>query len=886
MHTPGMEIFLLISLLFAPAILSLQASTPKASKAQEHSLKRKIISIPTEHQAHHDKSLPLPRRIHPIFTQSRIPLPASSSRRELQHKPYLSPLYPGYGTHFAYLWVGSPPQRQSVIVDTGSHFTAFPCTGCTDCGQHTDLYFAPESSSTASIPFCGDNQERCIISQRYSEGSEWTAYEVYDRLWVGGIDEMEVPTGEDHVVLFKFGCQTAETGLFKSQLADGIMGLSMENAALPVQLRDNGVADSSIFALCFHVGGGIFTLGGVDQRIHLNSDIKYARLTKQAGLYTINTIEVSLVTKSDPPDTFGFELDPNVYNSGKGTIIDSGTTDTFLPTSVQQRFNELFLQITGVDYTQEAIHLTYAQVAMMPNLVITAEGVNGDSVELVLPSSSYVDNLGGGKYAFRIYFQDDTGVVLGGNFFLEKNIIFDADNQRVGFAQSTCNFEEFTAPETSEPTRRPTKSPSATPRPTNTRSPDRTRWPTRSRRPTNISKRPTRPPHTSAPTPTEAEQYNYYYSQAPVEAAYNYYYQYSSAPSESPYYYGGDKQGGSTYAEDGCESALIPINACTARCDQAQTPAYVSEGKQDWSDRCGNKNFPGIGPWPCYQSCNMGKAVRGNPFCKEGPWSDCKKTCLQTRTVPSSEQIFNATMGKDGFSALSCHGTATETRSCYTGECPTNPGDYLVYIDLRIRLPPSQWSYVHTEAFFLALSELLSVETSSMELHTDPGDAYTMGTRIHIQIRLKAKDYPDLLSLNQAAQKIPMKIWMENFPDSLIFALESASLKLDSIDFSRYGWLQPSDISVLNSVALPIGTGHDSGLPTGDHFIPISNDKGNESDSKLIYGFSKVDLILVGVALASFRSVMIIIIIRLSHSFIFFHRYSFELIHHFSYSSV
>jgi hypothetical protein len=45
------------------------------------------------------------------------------------------PLSQGYGTHYANLWVGSPiPQRQSVIVDTGSHFTAFPCVGCVKCG--------------------------------------------------------------------------------------------------------------------------------------------------------------------------------------------------------------------------------------------------------------------------------------------------------------------------------------------------------------------------------------------------------------------------------------------------------------------------------------------------------------------------------------------------------------------------------------------------------------------------------------------------------------------------------------------------------------------------------------------------------------------------------
>ena len=33
-------------------------------------------------------------------------------------------LYQGYGTHYLDLWVGTPPQRQTVIVDTGSSITA------------------------------------------------------------------------------------------------------------------------------------------------------------------------------------------------------------------------------------------------------------------------------------------------------------------------------------------------------------------------------------------------------------------------------------------------------------------------------------------------------------------------------------------------------------------------------------------------------------------------------------------------------------------------------------------------------------------------------------------------------------------------------------------
>ena len=101
---------------------------------------------------------------------------ARHMRRYLTEEGPDAPLYRGFGTHFVYVYVGTPRQRVSVIVDTGSHHTAFPCTGCNQCGDHTDLYFNPKQSSTIEIPKCGG--KNCVFSQSYTEGSMWTAYRV------------------------------------------------------------------------------------------------------------------------------------------------------------------------------------------------------------------------------------------------------------------------------------------------------------------------------------------------------------------------------------------------------------------------------------------------------------------------------------------------------------------------------------------------------------------------------------------------------------------------------------------------------------------------------------------------------------------------------------
>ena len=57
------------------------------------------------------------------------------SRRRLSLSNEQTPLFQGMGTHYSFIYVGTPPQRVSVIVDTGSHHTAFPCVGC-KCGKH------------------------------------------------------------------------------------------------------------------------------------------------------------------------------------------------------------------------------------------------------------------------------------------------------------------------------------------------------------------------------------------------------------------------------------------------------------------------------------------------------------------------------------------------------------------------------------------------------------------------------------------------------------------------------------------------------------------------------------------------------------------------------
>ena len=52
-------------------------------------------------------------------------------------------------------------------------------------------------------------------------------------------------------------------------------------------LRAKGLVDNKLFALCFRIGGGVITLGGVDERLHAISTtgIQYAKLARTSNWY-------------------------------------------------------------------------------------------------------------------------------------------------------------------------------------------------------------------------------------------------------------------------------------------------------------------------------------------------------------------------------------------------------------------------------------------------------------------------------------------------------------------------------------------------------------------------------------------------------------------------
>lgn len=381
------------------------------------------------------------------------------NKKVVKKGQYLRKLFPNmtkvYGNsselsyYYINMYVGNPPSRQSLIIDTASQITAIPCSPlCTSCGPHMNEFYKLKNFS--QILQCNHNycesqtkklcnaRNQCSFRNLYAENSsiEGVYFEEYVNFATIGNG-----TKGANVIL---GCTTNESNLFYSQSADGIMGLGNSNQSFSSVLAKKGIIPEDLFSICLSQSEGFFSLGYYFEWAHLDP-LQNFTLINHSNKYGGNLTYIQINKTANL-----IKIDHKKYK----TIIDSGSTLSFLPMEIFKKFNDEILKECNNDTlcnnykidnemglcfkSPTRKYIQYLILIAMPN--ITFDFDNESKYDLTSDEYYYDYNSTKEERDICTGFGgwNESIILLGSNFMHQHDIIFNRKKGKIAFARTNC----------------------------------------------------------------------------------------------------------------------------------------------------------------------------------------------------------------------------------------------------------------------------------------------------------------------------------------------------------------------------------------------------------------------------------------------------------------
>ncbi|XP_019180467.1 PREDICTED: aspartyl protease family protein At5g10770-like isoform X2 [Ipomoea nil] len=350
----------------------------------------------------------------------------------------------GIGSYIVTVGLGTPKKELILIFDTGSHITWTQCQPCAGkCYKQPVPIFDPATSTTYSNvsctsdscsallsatslrPGCLQGSTTCVYSAIYGDGTSSVGEFGKDKLTL---------TSTDVVDGFLFGCGQ-ENYLLGSDSA-GIMGLGRDPLSIVSQTSQQY---GKYFSYCLPTqtgSDGHLTFG---KSSSTNNIVNYTPLLSSQAttdFYFIDVLAISVNGRRLP-------ISATVFKSS-GTVIDSGTFITRLPTAAYTALRDAFKQemtmyrpaapTSGFDACYD--------FNKNPNLTIPKISFTfGGNVVVDLDPRVVMLSLDkSGSQVCLAFFGNDDDVGIFGNLQQQTlEVVYDVAGGKLGFASGGCS---------------------------------------------------------------------------------------------------------------------------------------------------------------------------------------------------------------------------------------------------------------------------------------------------------------------------------------------------------------------------------------------------------------------------------------------------------------
>lgn len=368
----------------------------------------------------------------------------------------------GTAEYFVAIKVGTPAQKFLLIADTGSDLTWMNCnrerrrlaqqSTRRRRRRRRRVFHADRSSSFKSVPCSSDMCKiglmnmfsltqcptpisPCAYVYSYTDGSSALGSFANETVTVGLTNGRKKRL---HNILI--GCTQSSKGQ-SLQVADGVMGLGYSNYSFTVQASRKFEHKFS-YCLVDHLSpknvSGHLTFGSTKKSFTHTMQFTDLILDVISPLYAVNIVGISL---NDIILKIPFEVWD--INGGGGTILDSGTSLTFLTLPAYQSvmtalkssllgFKKLDLNIGPLEY---CFNSTGFNESVVPRLRFHFTG----GARLEPPVKSYIIDAADGVKCLGFVSAAFPGTSVIGNIMQQNHLWeFNLAKRKLGFARSTC----------------------------------------------------------------------------------------------------------------------------------------------------------------------------------------------------------------------------------------------------------------------------------------------------------------------------------------------------------------------------------------------------------------------------------------------------------------
>ncbi|KAK9691337.1 hypothetical protein RND81_09G190700 [Saponaria officinalis] len=366
----------------------------------------------------------------------------------------------GSGEYFIDVFIGTPPKKFLLILDTGSDLNWIQCAPCYDCFEQEGPHYDPKLSTSFENISCNDprcdlvgppdpprpctgNGQTCPYFYWYGDSSNTTGDFALETFTVNltSSDGKSEFTSLDNVM---FGCGHWNRGLFHG--AAGLLGLGRGPLSFSSQLKS---AYGRSFSYCLvdrnsDVSVSSKLIFGEDTELLAHPQLSFTKLVngKENPTNTFYYVEINAVSVGGeilniPEETWGFTQD-----GAGGTIIDSGSTLSYFVEPAYEIIKDAFVQkiskyslVTDFAVLKPCYNVSATDDLQMPSFTIHFR----DGAEWNFPISNYFIWVDQQTVCLALMPSKTSPFSIIGNYQQQNfHILYDTDKSRLGFAPTKC----------------------------------------------------------------------------------------------------------------------------------------------------------------------------------------------------------------------------------------------------------------------------------------------------------------------------------------------------------------------------------------------------------------------------------------------------------------